>query len=268
MLQRLPMDLGLENPQLIAMCRSAGALTLDHFIQRCQAFLAELTALNPAFTGLHFVRAGDAKPAPALAGDLSNLRPWLLKDAWDAEWRQSYDERDAQGDPTPASTGRFRLSLSNLSGFDGKVDVSVSVGPKIRGMWEGSCAIVLPRLNRTEFVEGALPLQMVETVVKHWPVCCAEYTTLGLLNEVTLSEPREARIGTLSIGWVTYVNDPGVAEGLPPDISVRRLGSGIVFQLANRMPDATDCKQIAHAKRVREALRSAGRLHLTGMASV
>jgi hypothetical protein len=256
------MDLGLENPQLIAMCRSADALTLDHFIQRCQAFLADLMALDRAFTALHFVRAGDSNPAPVLASDLSNLRPWLLKHAWDAEWRQSYDERDARGDPTPASKGRFRLSLSNLSGFDGKVDVTVSVGPKIRGQWEGSCSIVLPRLNRTEFVEGALPLQMIETVVKHWPVCCAEYTTLGLLNEVTLSEPREARVGTLSIGWLTYAEDPDVAEGLPPEVPVQRLGFGIVFQLADRMPDATDPQQIAHAKHVREALRSAGRLHL------
>jgi hypothetical protein len=244
------------------MCRSADALTLDHFIQRCQAFLADLMALDRAFTALHFVRAGDSNPAPVLASDLSNLRPWLLKHAWDAEWRQSYDERDARGDPTPASKGRFRLSLSNLSGFDGKVDVTVSVGPKIRGQWEGSCSIVLPRLNRTEFVEGALPLQMIETVVKHWPVCCAEYTTLGLLNEVTLSEPREARVGTLSIGWLTYAEDPDVAEGLPPEIPVQRLGFGIVFQLADRMPDATDPQQIAHAKHVREALRSAGRLHL------
>lgn len=256
------MDLGQENPHLGALYRAEEPMTLDQFIVRCESYLAELMSLHPGFVGLHLVEAGNPRRGPAVDADLSNLREWALARSWDRLWRNNYSALDENGNPTPESTGGFNLSLSNWTGFDDKFDVSIRVGPKIRGICEGSCSIEMPRRNHSEFLEESLPLQLLGAVVRHWSIRYAGFTTGGLLQKVNRSEDRASWVGTIPIGWLNYVDDQRVAEGLPQDVSVQRMVKGIVFRLADRMPDFNNPDDVARAKAVREALRAAGKLQV------
>jgi hypothetical protein len=256
------MDLGRENPKLRALCRAEEPLTLDEFIVRCESYLAELMSLHAGFVGLHLVEAGNPRRGPAVDADLSNLREWALAHSWDKQWRNSYSALDERGNPTPASTGGFDLGLSNWAGFDDKFSISVRVGPKIRGICEGSCLIVMPRRNHSEFLEESLPLQLLAATVRHWSIRYSDFTTSGLLDRVNYSEASELQTGTIKVGWLTYSDDPSVAESLPPGIQAQRMGKGIVFKLADRMPDFNNPDDVARATAVREALRAAGKLQV------
>jgi hypothetical protein len=255
-------DSGLTNPMLRTADWTAEPLTFGEFMDRTEALLRDLRALHSGFCTLHFVRT-DPKRPPAVADDLSNVRPGLLKEAWDRQWPKSYTALDEKGCPTPVSVGAFRTSFSNWDGFDDKFDVSLSSSGVLRDHYQASCVIKLPPKNNTEYTEGPLPLQLLETVLKHWPIGYADYTTLGLLKAVNMAESKEERAGTRDIGWLTYTDDPQVAEALPASVvDVQRVGPGFCIRIGERMPSFENEQDVARLRAVREALRKAGKLYV------
>ena len=254
-------DSGRENPMLRTAYWTAEPFSLGEFMDRTEALLRDLRALHPGFGALHFSGTNPKKP-PAVADDLSNVRPWLFKEAWDRQWPKSYTALDEEGRPTLMSVGSFSASFSNWKGFDDKFDIRLSSSGMLRDHYLASCVMKLPRKNNNEFIEGPLPLQLLETVLKHWPIGYADYTTGGLLKAVNLAESREEHAGTRDIGWLTYTDDPQVAEALPADVvDVQRVGTGFCFRIGERMPSFENEQDVARLRAVREALRQAGKLH-------
>jgi hypothetical protein len=256
-------DAGLTNPMLRASCWTAEPLSLGELIDRTEALLLDLRALHSGFSHLHFVRAGDSRKPSAIADDVSNVRPWLLNEAWDRRALKRYTALDGQGRPTLTSVGIFSASFSNWEGFDRKFDVRLSSSIMHRGRYVAECVMKFPRKNNAEFTEGPLPLQLLEAVLRHWPIGYSDYTTTGLLEAVNRAEPREAWVGTRSIGWLTYTDDPQVAETLPASVvDVQRVGPGFCFRIGERMPSFENEKDVARLRAVREALRKAGKLYV------
>lgn len=254
------MDLGDECPDLLARCRPSKPYTLDEFVERCRNFLSELIPLHPGFERYHFVNG--PKKAPALAADMSNLKDWIWSHGWRKKFAASYTDRTPDGHLTGASVGQFDLSLSNWKGFDGKFDMRLSTGaPSGSGT---ICVMTLPRRDHPEFLAGPLPMQLFELTLKHWPVRYASYGTGGWNEKVNRVEDQAERIGCFELGWHTFVNDPSVAEALPADVPVRRVGQGIVFTLFDRMPDYNNPEHLERGLRVRDALKAAGKLRLYG----
>lgn len=243
------------NPILLARCTRGLKLSFDQFSQTCSAFMADLTALHPGYAGLHFVRPGDPRLQEALAPDLSNLDACLQQHGWDANL-PNYTEQDAQGRPTRESFGDYQLLLSNWSGFDHKFSVSVRMSPTT--YLPSNCVLDMPGANHPEFLGRELSQALLGVVLKHWPVRYASYALRGWNTGFNWSWPDDERAGCFEIGWHTFVDDPRVAEALPADVTVQRVGSGILFSLFDEMPDVNDPAAVERARDVRARLAEAG----------
>lgn len=252
---------GDTNPELLARCHRA-SLTLGEFAQRVQAFVAELVPLHPAFADLRLVGKRESD-SPPLLRDLSNLEPWIFDRSWYDNLApvSRYTNLGPEGRPTASSQGLmgFKVGLSNLKGWDGKVDVDLRLGSPDS---PNTCNIVLPRKAHPEFRQSQLPQQLLELVVRHWPVRYASFSILGWHNAINWVGDKAARQGNFEIGWLTYVNDPSIAAALPPDVRAKPLGSGILFQLAEHFTSHERAEDVALGLRVKQALESAGKLRI------
>lgn len=253
------MNSGDQGPVLLARCVRGLPVTLDQFAERCQAYLTDLIALHSGFAGLHFVKSGDPKKPPVLTADFANLMEGLMAYGWDPKL-SGYTELGLDKKPTGNTVGNFRLSLSNWLGFDDKFDVTVAVSPK--SYHPTNCVLDFPSLNHPEFLSGPLPMQILDVVLKHWPVRYASFETRGWNNEFNWSRPNEETRGCFELGWHTFVDDASVAEALPPDVTVRKVGNGIVFSLFDSMPDFTNPAHVERGRQVRAALERAGKLKI------
>ena len=251
------MDLGDHCPELLARCHP-GIYSLKDFIAKAHAFVEELQRFHPAFRTLHLVGKSD-RDSPALAPDLSNLDRWLLARAWDAKApRYWFSHLDANDLPTPDTTVSlgFNLGLTNLQSWDDKVDVSVHAGCARSAV----CNFILPRKSLPEFRRPPLPRQLLELVLRHWPVRFASYSTGGWNRNVNWIGEQEDHKGCMEIGWLTYVDDPRVAHALPAGIDAQPLGAGVVFELTDHLSSFEDAADVAQGLRVKQALREAGLL--------
>lgn len=253
------MDVDDANPTVLARCARGLRLTFDEFSQTCHAFMRDLVALHSGFEGLSFVRAGDPRRHATLQPDLSNLDEGLQLHGWSPNLKQ-YSDVDAQGRPTRQSQGYYHLLLSNWRDVDHKVDVSVRMSPV--NHLPSTCVIDLPGPSHPEFRSRGLSLDLLGVVFKHWPVRYASYAPQGWNRRFNWSLPENERAGCFEIGWHTFVDDPRVAEALPADVTVQRVGTGILFTLFDEMPDVNDPATVERARDVRARLAEAGWLKL------
>lgn len=253
------MDLGEANPMLLARCHRWSSLTLGDFAARAHAFVAELVPVHPLFAGLRLVGERESD-SPPLSADLSNLEPWMLERAWDRKAPNNhYSDLGSGGQPTAESKGSlgFKLMLSNLKSWDGKVDIELRFGSTTN---TNICNLELPRKDHPEFKDLALCTQLLELVVRHWPVHHASYGLAGWNGLVNWVGEPASRRGNIEINWLTYVDDPSVADVLPPQVKVCRVGSGVLFQLAEHFTSHLSVADVALGQEVRAALAAAGKL--------
>jgi hypothetical protein len=257
------MDLGDECPKLLVRCWDEEC-TLGEFADRAHAYLTELVPMHPLFSNLRLV-GKSMKDSPDLMGDLSNLEAWIFKRAWMKEMPTGvvYTDLDSKGNPTAASREGmgFRTSVSNLTGWDSKCDITMSAARSN----SNNCNIVLPRKNHPEFQQQPLMGRLLELVVKHWPVRFASVGNSGWHDRVSWAgEPRD-REGEAEIGWLTYIADPSIAEVLPPEVAVKRVGPGVVFQLGDHFSSHERPEDVALGLRVKDALGAAGKLKVANI---
>jgi hypothetical protein len=253
------MDSGDDCPDLLVRCHEIPC-TLGEFADKAQAFMAELMPLHPGFAQLRFTGRKKAD-SPLLEPDLSNLRQGIFERSWD---RQAPDDwrHDWGADCQPAAHSRhdlgFRLSLTNLTGWDEKIDVSAKLG----SLTVNGCDATLPRKVYPEFRQQPLAGQLLEVFVRHWPTRYASYATRGWNWRFNFEHRKPEEQGNMEIGWLHYASDPSVAEALPQDagITCKTLGKGIVFQIGDHLPDFDSPADVALATRVRQALAAAGKL--------
>lgn len=253
------MSQGDACPTLLARCRKADC-TLGEFAERAHDFLLELIPLHPDFANLRLV-GKSVKDSPPLAADLSNLKDWILRRAWldRLPIGCEYTNLDLDGSPTFDSRGGlgFRLGVSNLKGWDGKVDISLSDGNGPSAI----CNIDLPRKDHPEFQQSALMRKMLEVVVRHSSVYYASVANGGWHNAVNwLEEQATDNLRNIEVGWLTYVNDASIADALPLGIAVQPLGHGVMFQLGDRFLSYERPEDVALGLRVKSALAAAGKL--------
>jgi hypothetical protein len=253
------MDLGHDCPEILVRCR-AGDCTLGQFAERAHTYLAELRVMHPVFSDLRLV-GKNMRDSPPLENDLSNLRDWIYKRSW---WKKmptgmEYTHRDAKGYPTASSTGGmgFKVCVANLRDWDDKVSINLEAG--VNEVTMNSCNIMLPRKNHPEFQQRPFMGDLLELIVKHWPVSYASVANGGWNNAVNWTEEPPPP-DQIEIGWLTYVADPSIAEALPAGIASHRCGAGVVFQLAEHFTSYKNPEDVALGLRVKLALAAAGRL--------
>jgi hypothetical protein len=257
------MDLGKDCPKLLVRNWNEEC-TLGEFADQAHAYLTELIPMHPLFSNLRLV-GKSMKDSPDLTSDLSNLKDWIYKRAWDKKMPTSFvwTDVDSKGNPTTASRGGtgFHASVSNLKSWDSKVDIDMSAARNHGNI----CNIVLPRKNHPEFQQQPLMGQLLELVVKHWPVRFASVGNGYWFNTVSWTgEPRD-REGEAEIGWLTYIADPSVADILPPEVIVKRVGPGVVFQLGDHFSSHERPEDVALGLRVKDALAAAGKLKVANI---
>lgn len=101
-------------------------------------------------------------------------------------------------------------------------------------------------------------LPLLGAVVKHWPVRYASYGLRGWNPGFDRAGPEEDWTGCMEIGWHTDVDESRVAEILPADVTVQRVGTGILLSLFDEMPDANAPATVERARAVRARLAEAG----------
>jgi hypothetical protein len=256
------MDLGHDCPELLVRC-CAQDCTLGQFAERAHTYLSELLALHPVFSNLRLV-GKNMRDSPPLENDLSNLRDWIDRRSW---WKKmptgmEYTHCDAKGYPTARSTGGmgFKVGVANLKEWDDKVSINLEAG--LNEVTTNNCNITLPRKNHPEFQQRPFMRDLLELIVNHWPVSYASVANGGWNNAVNWTEEPPPPPDQIEIGWLTYVADPTIAEGLPPGIAAHRLGPGVVFQLTEHFTSYKNPDDVALGLRVKQALAAAGRLRM------
>lgn len=232
--------------------------TLGEFADRCTRLLSGLVALHPAFRQLHLVGDGK-KDSPPLAGDLSNLRPWVLHRSWHAGAPSNarYSHQKADGSLSLQSQGRlgFSLELGNLRTGPDKLQVVVSDGAPERG----GVQVTIPQNLAEVFADVAFFRQLVELLRASWPV------RFGVLYSASWDEavnPAPPAQDLLPIGGITYCSDGTLVEALPPGTRWLATGDGgVVFTVTPR-PDRLEPAAIAEARALRAALAGHGLLAL------
>jgi hypothetical protein len=257
------MDLGNDCPELLVRCWDKEC-TLGEFADRAHAYLTELIPMHPLFSNLRLV-GKSMKDSPPLMGDLSNLQDWIYKRACMEKMPTGvvYTDLDSEGNPTAASRKGmgFRTSVSNLKSWDAKVDIDMRAACGNAN----ACNIVLPRKNHPEFHQQPLMGQLLELVVKHWPVRFASVGNGNWGNTVNwVGDPKEFQ-QNVEIGWLTYIADPSVADVLPPEVAVKRVGPGVVFQLGEHFSSHQRPEDVALGVRVKDALAAAGKLKVANI---
>lgn len=255
------MYLGEDNPALMSFIKPQ-VLTLGEFVERVHAFTCELLTLDPALQGLGLVIGDRHSGYPIVQPGASNLPELLYEWAWDREPPFPYTPLDEKGRPMPSSVGcmGYRFGLTNNKGWDDKVDVAF--GYMGGGADAGNVAnFTFGRVGYPQFRNDAeLARALLSTLVKHWPVEIASYGFKGVHKTVNWLGENDKGRNHLELNWLTYTEDPSVAEALPPDIDVQRLGPGILFQLTPEILSPYQPEHVALAERVRESLRAAGKL--------
>jgi hypothetical protein len=250
-------DVGATCPDLLVRCHRTPC-TLGEFADKSYAFLSELIPLHPGFAQLRFIVGRSKVGSPLLEPDLSNLRAGIFEYGWDHEADPAvFSELDNDGKPTANSRSRlgFRLSLSNWTSWDDKIDMSAKAGSG--GSLADHCLATFPRKAYPEFSRHPLAGQLLEVFVKHWHVHYASYATRGWNSGFNFNDHDPHN---MEIGWLNYVDDPRVAEALPRDVACKTLGAGVMFQLGDRLLNPDDPDDLALASRVKQALAAAGKL--------
>jgi hypothetical protein len=257
------MDSGDDCPMLLVRNWNEEC-TLGEFADRAHSYLTELIPMHPLFSNLRLV-GKSMKDSPDLMGDLSNLEAWIFKRAWMKKMPTGvvYTELDSNGNPTAASREGmgFYTSVSNLKSWDAKVDIDMRAAC---GNANAS-NITLPRKNHPEFQQQPLMGQLLELVVKHWPVRCASVGNSSWFDSVSWTGEPRARDGHAEIGWLTYIADPSIADILPPEVAVKRVGPGVVFQLGDHFSSHERPEDVALGLRVKDALAAAGKLKVANI---
>jgi hypothetical protein len=255
------MDLGDDCPKILVRCRSEDC-TLGDFAERAHTYLSQLILLHPLFSNLRLV-GRSMKDSPPLENDLSNLRDWIDRRAW---WTKMptgvvYTNLRENSKPTSQSMGGmgFKISVSNLKGWDQKIEIDLEAGVSLSS---NICNIVLPRKDHPEFQQQPFMGDLLELIVKHWPVSYASVANGGWNNAVNWTEEPPPQ-DQIEIGWLTYVADPSIAKALPPGIASHRCGPGVVFQLAEHFTSYKNPDDVALGLRVKQALAAAGRLRVS-----
>ncbi len=255
------MYLGEDNPGLMSFIKPQ-VLTLGEFVQVAHSFARDLIALDPALEGLGLLINGKRSGYPIVQPNAANLRDLLYEWAWDHQPAFPYVPVDDAGRPVDASTGPmgFQMTLTNNLGWDEKVDIAF--GPMGSGADFGNVAnFTFGRVANPQFrTDVRLARALIATLVKYWPVEIACYGFAGIHQVVNKVADNTKGRKNLELNWLTYTDDPSVAEALPPDINVQRLGPGILFQLTPEILSPYQPEHVALAERVRESLRAAGKL--------
>jgi hypothetical protein len=256
------MDFGHDSPILLVRSQPKDC-TLGEFAERAHAYLLELSYKHPIFTNLRLV-GKNMKDSPPLENDLSNLRDWIDRRAW---WKKmptglEYTRLDPKGRPTSESAGGmgFKISVSNLKSWDQKVEIDLEAG--VNDITTNNCNIILPRRIYPECRQQPFLGDLLQVLVKHWPVNYASIASTGWHTAVNWIGEPSSRERQIEIGWLTYVADPTIAEVLPPGIAAHRLGPGVVFQLAEHFTSYKNPEDVALGLRVKLALAAAGRLRM------
>lgn len=254
----MTLDFGDACPELFASFGRTPDWTLSRFIEAANEFVAGFMKLHPKFADMRLC-GKSAKDSPPLMLDLSNLRPWLMERSWADDRPHRYTALGANGKPTLASNGSvgFELGLTNATGFDGKVSLTINaVGAESLG---SNLSLVLPRKAHAEFESAELPLALLELTMKHWPVERAYYAFQGWGEPVLFDKPPKERRPNL-VGWLTYLDDLRAIELMPPELGLepRRLGPGVLLQLTPHMSRYDDEADVARGKALKAALDDGG----------
>jgi len=232
--------------------------TLGEFADRSTRLLSGLVALHPAFRQLHLV--GDSrKDSPLLAGDLSNLRPWVLHRSWypGAPSNARYSHQKADGSLSLQSRGDlgFSLELGNLRAGPDKLQLMVTDGAPARG----GVQLTIPQSLAEVFASTAFFRQLIELLRASWSV------RFGVLYSASWDEavnPAPPAQDLLPIGGITYCSDGTLVEAVPAGTRWLATGDGgVVFTITER-PDRLEPAALTEAKGLRAALAAHGMLAL------
>lgn len=255
------MYLGEDNPGLMSFIKPQ-VLTLGEFVETAHAFTRDFIALDPALEGLGLPIGNKRGGYPIVQPDASNLPELLYAWCWDLKPPFPYAPLDDKGRPVSSSIGSmgYRFGLTNNKSWDDKIDIGF--GFLGGGANYGNVAnFTFGRVNNPQFrTDAGLARNLLATLVKHWPVEIANYGFEGIHSVVNRVGDNARGRKHLELNWLTYSDDPTVAEGLPPDIEVQRMGPGIVFQLTHEILSQHRPEHVALAEQVRDSLRAAGKL--------
>jgi hypothetical protein len=244
----------VDDPLSLVVRWQQGCRNLGDFADRVQRIVSALRAASPFFHHLYLIGNGK-KDSPALADDLSNLRPWIFSRAWNDLAPKSYSHRLPDGTLSAESMGElgFAFDLGNLQPPVSKITLRVSDG----GPLGGGLSISLPPW-RTELHTVASVKTMLTSILPAWDVRCAYTSTLAWNERVN---PDATDGIKLPIGGITYSSEASLIDVLSEETPHERLGSGVLVVITER-PDLLTPADVQRALRLRDRLAASGRLSL------
>ena len=226
-------------------------LAAEEAFGKVDAFLRRLQSFSDVFSQIYAANLNTRRHVP-LSPDFSNLHAELIAG-------QDPERGFVNEDPEEAS---FSMTSRAIQGFGG--DFATVPKNAQTGCWLGiRCGVyegflsenspnmvditVSPGLATPEFLRGLL-----EQTVAFWRPAEALVTRPKV--DALLDMPVEEA----SVGWLTYIADPTVADAVPPDMPHEPLADGILIQAAERPGKEDDAAYVARLIRLRDTLRPAG----------
>jgi|JI8StandDraft_2_1071088.scaffolds.fasta_scaffold07260_3 hypothetical protein len=264
------MNLGEENPKQKGLMRIEKGCSLGEFAEQAQSYVQDLITLHPAFRDLG-VMNDTPGPFPPINESATNVAELVTEWGWDHQMPDAFTDLDELRRPTatsrPTGTMGFHLDLSNRhSSWDDRLTVSVrrnNAGPRPHRPLRGVFNLCLPRAAHPEFrTDILLARRLMELAVRHWPVQTLQYGLDGMDLTVNARGDLSSSRKNQELNWLSYSDDPSLANALPPEVRVEPLGPGILMQLSPTILSHHNPEHVDLAERVRDSLEAAGKLAL------
>ena len=239
-----------------------GRLTLAQYASKVVAFMADLRLVDPIFRDGMRIMADTEKGSPLLPADLIGFEATVMHWAWNRNANWVFEPMNPKDNsPYPESTYTMGYGLTFFRGARRNGDwMTIAVSAGRDNTEPNVCTVVLP--DNPKFRDLALQRRLLATILAHWPLDYAGVDDRVFQKAVDLpQETTGARRPWMSIGWLTYVKRPGIAEALPPGTQVEPFGPppGVLITLKDDGPLGGP-QQMAESIRIRDCLYEAGLL--------
>ena len=257
------------SPWCLQILRVGEAETLESFAEGLQGWLLKARGLHPVLAEADRLSGGTRASRTDLAPDLSNLRDWIYRYAWDRKADpRSFSEVDEKGQPTPAATCRtgFGLGLGTPPPWP-KLWMRLQAIPEGLGNCGHITMQFLGAAATPSLLDPSFLIRLIEiTVDQYDPDSCCVYSldyeeAIGNAPHPDRPDPFEF----LRLGWINYFGNPAVQGVLPADVERMPMGPGLLVQTQATLPDLSSPDDVERGRRLVQALDDSGWLKLSRM---
>lgn len=224
------------------------------FVNRTHEFLISLRELHPLFDTL-YVLGGRADAEEPLGHDLEHLEDLAFERGWDKKApKHWFTHLDDEGRPTRETLVRvgWRLSVVNMPESAKTSDfLSLSISSGQSSKLSSNSVVLAVNDPESPLLDPELSEILFRHLIDFWQPDEGWLTEAHYRDAVWDDSTRE------QLGWLNYRADPSFAQFLPPAVSTKMQGQGLIFRIGDgHVLSADDHDEIATAQAIQAEIQA------------